>query len=174
MTEPGIAFRPISRADVDEWYLAMVNSAEALGAHNWGGGTRSRRELIGRLGAHLDGHHGELVVEVDGEVAGTVSWRYQRWGPNARSWCPAIGIALLPGHRGRGLGSAAQRALAAHLFERFDINRVEADTASDNVAEQRALEKAGFTQEGVLRGCEWRDGRWHDHLLYSMLRDDAR
>jgi RimJ/RimL family protein N-acetyltransferase len=44
----------------------------------------------------------------------------------------------------------------------------------DNVAEQRALDKAGFTKEGVLRGIAFRDGRWRDGLRYSVLRDDVR
>lgn len=171
MAAPAIAFRPLSRADVDGWYLKMVNDPDAVGAHNWSG-PRHRDEVLGRLGDHPDGHHGELVVEADGEVAGTVSWRYQRWGPSEDSWCPAIGIALLPSQRGRGVGAAAQRALARHLLANLDVNRIEADTAADNIAEQRALEKAGFTREGIIRGCEWRNGRWHDHLLYSLLRHE--
>ncbi|WP_220447863.1 GNAT family N-acetyltransferase [Nonomuraea diastatica] len=40
------------------------------------------------------------------------------------------------------------------------------------MAEQRALEKAGFTREGVLRGSGFRAGRWHDSVLYSMIRAD--
>ena len=42
----------------------------------------------------------------------------------------------------------------------------------DNLAEQRALERAGFTREGVLRHAQFRDGGFHDMVLYSRLRDD--
>jgi RimJ/RimL family protein N-acetyltransferase len=42
----------------------------------------------------------------------------------------------------------------------------------DNQAEQRALEQAGFTREGVLRHAQFRDGGFHDMVLYSRLRDD--
>lgn len=171
MPRPVIRLRALTPSDVEAWYLAMVNDVDAVGEHNWGG-LRSRADAARAVVEHPEGHRGELVVEADGEVVGTVSWRYQKWGPSAQSWCPAIGIALLPAHRGRGLGALAQRALAHHLFEQFPVNRIEADTASDNIAEQRALEKAGFISEGVVRGCEWRDGQWHDHLLYSLLRSD--
>ena len=51
--------------------------------------------------------------------------------------------------------------------------RIEAHTDVENIAEQRALEKAGFTREGVLRGVVFRDGRWRDSLSYAVLRDDA-
>jgi len=35
---------------------------------------------------------------------------------------------------------------------------------------KRALEKAGFEREGVLRQAQWRAGHWHDQVLYSTLR----
>ena len=37
---------------------------------------------------------------------------------------------------------------------------------------QRALEKAGFTREGVLRKAQWRNGDWHDLVVYSKLRGE--
>jgi RimJ/RimL family protein N-acetyltransferase len=42
----------------------------------------------------------------------------------------------------------------------------------DNLAEQKALAKAGFTREGVMRGAGWRDGTWRDGVIYSLLRTD--
>jgi hypothetical protein len=97
-------------------------------------------------------------------LAGYVSWIYVRWGPNSASRCPMIGIGLLSGARGRGIGRAAQRALAELFFTHTVVNRVEAHTDVDNIAEQRALEAAGFTREGLIRGAQWRDG------AYSLIR----
>ncbi len=59
-----------------------------------------------------------------------------------------------------------------HLFREYSVHRVQSDTAADNPAEQRALEKAGFTREGVVRDAEERDGRHHDHVLYGILREE--
>lgn len=50
------------------------------------------------------------------------------------------------------------------------VNRVQAETEITNIAEQRALEKAGFTREGVLRGATFRAGKWHDQVVYGVLR----
>ena len=36
----------------------------------------------------------------------------------------------------------------------------------------RALEKTGFTAEGITRGIGWRDGQWRDGVTYSLLRTD--
>ena len=40
--------------------------------------------------------------------------------------------------------------------------RIEAETDVENLGAQRALEKAGFTREGVLRSAQWQRGGWHD------------
>ncbi|MGH3167943.1 MAG: GNAT family N-acetyltransferase, partial [Trebonia sp.] len=60
-----------------------------------------------------------------------------------------------------------------YLFAHTPVNRVEAWTEDGNIAEQRSLEKAGFTQEGVRRGAAWRDGAWRDGVLYGILREEA-
>jgi RimJ/RimL family protein N-acetyltransferase len=122
--------------------------------------------------AGLDDSGGLAVLDEDGSLVGDVSWRYVQWGPNAASRCPMIGIWLRPGARGRGVGRAAQRALAELFFAHTAVNRVEAHTDLDNIAEQRALEGAGFTREGQIRGAQWRDGKYRDGYLYAVLRSD--
>ena len=65
-----------------------------------------------------------------------------------------------------------QGMVARLLFDALPIARVQADTATDNPAERKALERAGFTCEALLRGAEVRDGRVRDRLLFSMTRAD--
>ena len=80
--------------------------------------------------------------------------------------------ALLPDARGRGHGTAAQRLLADYLVSTSLVQRVEAGTDVENLAEQRALEKAGFARDGVMRQAQYRDGAWHDMVIFSRLRTD--
>jgi RimJ/RimL family protein N-acetyltransferase len=117
---------------------------------------------------------GELMV-TDGadRPLGTVTWHQVLHGPNLGSIALDIGIALRPEARGHGHGARAQRMVAEYLFRTFPIHRVQASTDVTNVAEQRALERAGFHREGVLRGAQWRAGSWHDLLSYSRVRGDA-
>jgi RimJ/RimL family protein N-acetyltransferase len=112
------------------------------------------------------------VLDEQGGLAGYVSWHYVRWGPNSASRCPMIGIGLMPVARGRGIGRAAQRALAELFFAHTAVNRVQAHTDVENIAEQRALEAAGFTREGLIRGAQWRDGVYRDGYLYAIVRSD--
>lgn len=115
---------------------------------------------------------GRLLVLADGEAVGDVSWHPVWYGPTAGSRALNIGIGLVPQARGRGIGSLAQRLLAEHLFASTDVHRVEASTDVANLAEQRALEKAGFRREGVLRGAQQRADGWHDLVSYAVLRGD--
>lgn len=120
----------------------------------------------------LNQHGGFGVMAPGGELVGDVSWVWQRWGPNEQSRNPMIGIWLIATARGRGLGTQAQRALVDLFFRHTTVNRVEAHTDVHNLAEQRALEKVGFTQDGTIRGAQWRDGGYRDGFLYSILRSD--
>jgi RimJ/RimL family protein N-acetyltransferase len=113
-----------------------------------------------------------LVVNYDNEVVGLVSYHQQRYGPNDGSVAYNIGIHLTPEYRGKGYGSDAQKLLATYLFAVYPIMRVEASTDIENVPEQRALEKAGFRRDGVMRKAQWRTGDWHDIVVYSKLRGE--
>ena len=113
-----------------------------------------------------------LIVTQAGEVVGDVSYHPEVYGPNAGSRAYNIGISIHADHRGKGYGAEAQRLLAEYLFATYAVMRVEAMTDITNVAEQRSLEKAGFTREGVLRKAQWRGGDWHDLVVYSRLRGE--
>ncbi|MGZ6281392.1 MAG: GNAT family N-acetyltransferase [Ktedonobacteraceae bacterium] len=122
----------------------------------------------------LSQEYGTLVVAPqDGDqVVGDVSYRQARYGPGDASIAYNIGIVLAPEHRGKGYGVEAQQLLADYLFSVYPIMRIEASTNITNSAEMRALEKVGFTREGVLRQAQWRNGDWHDLVVYSKLRGE--
>lgn len=115
---------------------------------------------------------GTMIVEtVAGDPVGTVSWHAVHYGPNAASVAYNIGINLIPDARFKGYGPVAQRLLAEHLLATTSVNRIEAMTDVENLAEQKALEKAGFRREGVLFGAQHRAGDWHDLVVYSLVRE---
>ena len=116
-----------------------------------------------------------LLVErtADGAPLGTASWRPANYGPDEKSRAWQLGIALIPKARGQGFGPVVLRLLALHLFTTTSANRIEAMTDTAKVASRRALEKAGFTAEGIARGSQFRAGQPRDLVVYSLLRDEA-
>jgi RimJ/RimL family protein N-acetyltransferase len=132
----------------------------------WPEGEREPPSLLARLLVELTDATGTRAV------AGAVSWHRVSYGATAGSHAWNIGIGLSESTRGHGVGSVAQRLLAEWLLRTTDVDRIEASTDVTNVAEQRALERAGFTREGTLRSAQERaDGR-HDLYSYSFLRSD--
>jgi RimJ/RimL family protein N-acetyltransferase len=164
--------RPIRVEDLDvltRWKTDPVYGSEFqwLGY----GSTRRFRERVASDDV-IDDEGGALAVVDGDELLGDMSWHKQQTNVLQESFCWNFGIVLRPEARGKGHGSRAQRMLADYLFLHTTVNRVEASTDIDNVAEQRSLEKAGFTREGVLLGWQWRQGAWRDMVVFSRLRGD--
>jgi ribosomal-protein-alanine N-acetyltransferase len=171
---PAVVLRPIVEPDLD--LLSRFDTdAEASEPFEWTGfrSPQVRRRLWEENGL-LTADNSTLGVVVDDDtLAGIVNWRVvKRGGPDGG--CLEIGVLLFPEHRGRGIGTAAQRLLVEHLFRTTIVHRVQAGTDVDNVAEQRVLERLGFRREGVLRGGVFIDGQWRDGVMYARLRDDEQ
>ena len=74
---------------------------------------------------------------------------------------------------GRGLATAAVRALTGFAFKELNLHRVEAACVPHNTASRRVLEKAGFEHEGRARAYLKINGAWADHLLFGCVNDGA-
>ncbi len=169
-----VRLRPIREGDLP-LLARLATEREFSAPYEWHGfrspdSWRKRLEEDGFLGKDPR----ELaVVGDDDAILGIVSWRDPKlFGRVGRMW--EMGVVLAPEHRGRGVGTAAQRLLVEYLFETTPRHRICAWTEVDNVAEQRALEKVGFRREGVLRQVGWRGGARRDVVAYGLLRDDPR
>ena len=173
MQPPRIRLRDITLADAD--LLEAWDTPAIRGEFNDFGlpPSPAPREAMAK-GPLRNDHNGQLIVELvaDETPIGTVGWHQVVNGPVPSSVAWNMGITIVPEARGRGYGTEAQRLVAAYLFETTAVNRVEASTDVENVAEQRSLEKAGFRREGIMRGAQFRAGAYHDLVLYSRLRND--
>jgi RimJ/RimL family protein N-acetyltransferase len=165
-----VELRPVSEDDLPV-LKELTQDPDKTGEFGWFGWFDWQRWRRGwdenRL---LSDDGGTLMVVKGSESLGLVNWRRRQSTPAGYCW--EIGIALLPQARGRGYGTLAHRLLASYLFAHTTVHRIWAGTEVDNLAEQKALEKAGFTREGVMRGSGWRDGAWRDEVIYSILRTD--
>jgi RimJ/RimL family protein N-acetyltransferase len=83
-----------------------------------------------------------------------------------------IGYILAPNERGKGYGSEAIKIIVDYLFLSKELVRVQAITGVDNFASCKALEKAGFKREGIMRRSGFIKGEWKDGCLYSILREE--
>jgi [ribosomal protein S5]-alanine N-acetyltransferase len=107
--------RPVEERDLDA--LGRIDTDPSVsepfewrGLRDW----RARRRRWEEDG-YLGSEDSLLVVALpDGTAAGIVVWKsIAASGPPG---CLEIGTLLFPDHRGKGVGTAAQRLLADHLF----------------------------------------------------------
>ena len=112
---------------------------------------------------------GVLVIEVDGERAGTATWELV----NRRSRIASVsGFAVDPARRGRGVGVAAARALQRHLVRELGLHRLQMEVYGFNERALRHAERAGWVREGVRRRAYRRNDTWVDGVLFGFLEDE--
>src|SRR5207247_2412775 len=82
-----------------------------------------------------------IVDAADRALAGSIALRVLRFNAGH------IGYWVTREARGRGVATAALRALCRWAVDALDMKRLELLTDPENVASQRVAEKAGFQRE---------------------------
>lgn len=73
-------------------------------------------------------------------------------------------------HRRSGNGTEATRLLLDFAFGRLNLNKVHLKMSDEYVEARAMYESLGFTRDGVLIEHEFRDGVYHDKVIYSILK----
>uniref|UniRef100_M8BPE7 Putative N-acetyltransferase yoaA n=1 Tax=Aegilops tauschii TaxID=37682 RepID=M8BPE7_AEGTA len=180
---PVVSLRPLGLADVDD-FMAWASDDRVM-RHLKRPLCHTREQAVAQIGDTVLGHPWFRAICVTGRPVGQVSvWPYPDDGGHRAN----LGYALAHEHWGRGIASAAIRMVARNaggapvvgrVFEELPgLGRLEAVTDVGNVRSQRALEKAGFQREGVLRSYIVRPGAGAgeagDAAVYSFLSSDPR
>lgn len=108
----------------------------------------------------------QLAIEYAGQAVGGVG---AIAGEGIFCATAQFGYWLGEDHWGRGIATAAARALAERIGREGLFARLEAQVFEWNPASMRVLEKAGFTRDAVLRSAATKDGLLIDTVLYSRV-----
>ena len=74
--------------------------------------------------------------------------------------------------RTRGLATDAWMTLMRYCFEELRLNRVNGSALIYNAASQKVCERVGFKREGIMRQAVYKNGEFHDVVMYGCLRSD--
>jgi RimJ/RimL family protein N-acetyltransferase len=114
-----------------------------------------------------------IVVQATEQFIGVTGFHQIDWRTRQTSFGITIGVKEA---WGQGFGTEATALLVRYAFETLNLNRVWLHVYEHNPRAVRCYEKAGFQREGVLRQDTFRDGRYWNTFVMSILREewDAR
>ena len=74
--------------------------------------------------------------------------------------------------RGQGFGTEAKHLLLDYCFNNLGLHAVNASVFAPNTRSAAALRKQGYRLAGRLKWDTFKDGVWHDALIFDLLRED--
>lgn len=77
-------------------------------------------------------------------------------------------------NQNKGIGTFAVQAILKHAFQNLNLHRVELTVLETNHRAQHLYEKCGFKREGIKRKAKYKNGKFVDMYLYSILREEFK
>jgi ribosomal-protein-alanine N-acetyltransferase len=178
LTGEQVFLRPPERGDYEDWAALRARSREFLTPWEptWPPDALSRASFRARIARYSEDWRGDqgynfFIFRPDEAIVGGIGLSNVRRGVAETA---SLGYWI-------GLPFARQRLMTAALplvldfsFNRLRLHRVEAACLPTNVPSRSLLLRTGFTEEGYARRYLLIDGKWQDHLLFAILREDWR
>jgi ribosomal-protein-alanine N-acetyltransferase len=165
-----LRLRAFEDTDADDLFALQSNSyvLRYWDAPPWRERERADKFIAACRQMTQEGTGARLAVDrlSDESFIGWVS--LNRWNPDFRS--VALGYCFNEAAWGHGYATEAARAVLRWAFDTLDLNRVQAEADTRNVASARVLEKLGFMREGTLREDCIVNGDVSDSWVYGLLR----
>ena len=83
-----------------------------------------------------------------------------------------VGGDILPEYQGQGYGTRMFKLLRKYCFDYLNMNRMWLLVLGTNEIAIRLYRKAGFVEEGRQRQAIYRDGRYIDYIMMSLLKSE--
>ena len=165
-----LRLRPFDDADADALF-ALHSNAHVLrywDSPPWSERSRAERFIAACRTMAEEGTGARTAIDraSDGQFLGWCS--LSQWNPDFRS--ASLGYCFTEAAWGHGYATEAARAVLRWAFDTLDLNRVQAEADTRNIASARVLEKLGFVREGTLREDCVVNGDVSDSWVYGLLR----
>ncbi len=109
-----------------------------------------------------------FAIAVDGEAVGGIGFDVK---DDVERRSAEIGFWLGEAHWGKGITTAALRAVTRLAFESFDLCRIFGQVFEWNAASMKVLEKCGYQREARLKRAATKDGKTIDVYVYATVRE---
>ncbi len=154
----------------EEFYaLVDANRARLRAFLPWVDGTRGPEDVRAFIGKALEQYAGRLGfhagIWTGGRAAGCIGMHPIDWNNRGVS----LGYWIGEEHQGKGLVTAACRAVIRECFETYGLHRVEIRCSSMNTRSCAIPGRLGFHREGTMRHAQKLASGWTDIEVFSLL-----
>lgn len=172
-----VFLRPPKRRDAIKWQKLRLSSKSFLSPWEpkWDATSCSRRAFMRYLKnssylANIDRSYSFLIFKDDDkDLIGGINIFNVRRGVSQSS---SIGYWIGKRYSRKGYMYEAIQILLPSLFIDLRLHRIEAAVLKHNKPSRNLLEKVGFIKEGISRSYLKIDGKWQDHVIYSLLQNE--
>jgi ribosomal-protein-serine acetyltransferase len=120
-------------------------------------------ELLSSLGKEVS-----FVILLNEELVGRIGLHHL----DKDNKMGSIGYWLTKNAEGKGIILKSCKKLISYGFEKLQLQRIEIKAAVENSRSQQIPQKLHFKKEGILRQAELINNKFHDLILFSMLKDE--
>ncbi|EPY07046.1 acetyl-transferase [Paenibacillus alvei TS-15] len=122
-----------------------------------------------RAAAVPEGDQFRFAIEtIAGEMVGGMNTH----GVDKRNGTFKYGVSIFREHWRKGYASDAIQVLLRYYFEELRYHKVIAHVYAYNEASIALHERIGFQQEGRLRDMVFTKGKYHDELIFGLVRSE--
>jgi [ribosomal protein S5]-alanine N-acetyltransferase len=178
LTGERVYLRAPERGDWEEWASLRTRSRQFLEPWepSWPADALSRMSFRSRATRYAedwrtDQGYNFFIFSPNDELVGGIGLSNVRRGVSETA---SLGYWVGEPFARQGLMTAALPLILDFSFDRLRLHRVEAACLPTNIPSRALLTRTGFTQEGYARQYLCIAGRWQDHLLFAILREDWR
>ncbi|MEO8447948.1 MAG: GNAT family protein [bacterium] len=169
-----IYLSPISREDISEEYVSWLNDKEVCSENSHATFPNTYSKTLAYIKS-VENSSTDIVFAIrskkNDDHIGNISLqninRINRSGE----------VAILIGNKNywnKGIGSEAYKLIIEYGFNTLNLNRIASGQTLTNKGMISVCEKSGMKKEGILREVMFKNGRYLDAVIYSILLKDYR
>jgi RimJ/RimL family protein N-acetyltransferase len=133
---------PTTYEDEIRWFEELRSNDRLMFAIE----TRDQRKYIGNVGLH----HIDWISHTARTV--TILGDKEEWG--------------------KGFGTEAKRLVISYAFNSLNLRKLSSHVLECNIPSQRMNIKCGFKEEGCLRKQVYREGQYHDLIIFGLMKTE--
>lgn len=116
--------------------------------------------------ANKKGMH--FLILYKSKIVGSIGLKEFSWDIKSAE----IGYWISPEFQGKGIITKAVKAVLIYGFDTVGLNKIEIWAAEKNTKSRNVPERLGFVQEGIRRNNEIIDGKYHNMVIYGLLKSE--